>query len=147
LLLNSLIQISEDVIERVLYIQDDRCYLIDIGKNKMPIVRSCRVLEEWLLEVTVTVLDKDPVSKIIDEDRLSIAERDGREKAWDIVKDIVEKEPEIYYSENRKELVESISSIHNVHINTVNRYLKKYWRYGKTKDALLPKYSNSGCRG
>ncbi|MDZ5474184.1 DDE-type integrase/transposase/recombinase [Bacillus sp. 31A1R] len=72
-----------------------------------------------------------------------------RDKSWQIIKDIVKLEPDIYEKSKRKKLIDSeviLKKKVNSH-NTVYKLLRKYWQRGKVKDSLYPNYYNSGHGG
>ncbi|MGD6834420.1 Mu transposase C-terminal domain-containing protein [Sutcliffiella halmapala] len=70
-----------------------------------------------------------------------------RDAAWAIIQDIVKKEPAIYERSFRTKLIKEVQEKHDVTYPTVRKYLYKYWSRGKTVDALLPDYKNSGAKG
>jgi len=81
------------------------------------------------------------------EETLSIKERDIRDKRWDIIKQIVEIEPEIYEKNSRMQLMRDASEISGASLRGIYRLLDCYWRSGKSKNGLLPLYSNCGAKG
>lgn len=70
-----------------------------------------------------------------------------RDRAWQVVRDLVAMEPAIYEPRRRGQLVMACMERHNVSHPTVYRYLRRYWQRGLSVDALLPDYANSGARG
>jgi len=58
-----------------------------------------------------------------------------------------EMEPSIYDSRVRGRLVQQAAERFQMHKMTVYKYLRKYWQRGKTRNALLPDYGNSGGAG
>ncbi|MFK9095166.1 Mu transposase C-terminal domain-containing protein [Bacillus salipaludis] len=72
---------------------------------------------------------------------------DIRDKAWNIIRELVNEEPAIYEKKHRSKLIKSTCDKHDVSYPTVRKYLYKYWSRGKTIDALLPDYKNSGGKG
>jgi hypothetical protein len=67
-------------------------------------------------------------------------------QAWEIIKDIVIIEPDIYISEPCGKLITDIERIHHTYHRMMYLYLRKYWQRGLIKNALLPDYSNCGER-
>lgn len=49
----------------------------------------------------------------------------NRDKAWNIICDIVEMEPDIYDERQRGKLVDGVSKKHSTHKKCVYRYLKR----------------------
>lgn len=72
---------------------------------------------------------------------------EARDVAWTIIESIVNEEPAIYEKSFRTKLVKEAQEKHQVTYPTVRKYLYKYWSRGKTIDALLPDYKNSGGKG
>jgi len=70
-----------------------------------------------------------------------------RDRAWQVVRDLVAMEPAIYEPRRRGQLVMACMERHAVSHPTVYRYLRRYWQRGLSADALLPDYANSGARG
>ncbi|GAB2869253.1 hypothetical protein GCM10027277_43010 [Pseudoduganella ginsengisoli] len=70
-----------------------------------------------------------------------------RDRAWEVVRDLVAMEPAIYEPRRRGQLVQACMAQHDVSHPTVYRYLRRYWQRGLAADALLPDYANSGARG
>lgn len=147
LLQNSLIKFVDSTTERVLFIEQGDCYMIDVFSNKMPVRRTVEEIEALVLDGKAVLLEEDPYSKLVLESELSVAERNGRDVAWSTIKEIVGNEPAIYYSKDRRKMIEEQSAKHEIHPNTINRYLKRFWVGGKVKNALIPAYANSGAKG
>lgn len=72
---------------------------------------------------------------------------EARDVAWTIIESIINEEPAIYEKSFRTKLVKEVQEKHQVTYPTVRKYLYKYWSRGKTIDALLPDYKNSGGKG
>ena len=85
--------------------------------------------------------------QIRDEATLTDSERNHRDRIWDMMKGAFELEPDIYTVKGRGALVKSISEKYGINKSNLYRYLDKYWRCGKTKNAFLPKYYNCGGKG
>lgn len=67
-----------------------------------------------------------------------------RNRSWEIVKDIVSKEPDIYDPGTRIPLLQEASVLHGIHVNNIYKLLGRYWKRGKIPDAFLPDYYNVG---
>ncbi|MCI0766430.1 Mu transposase C-terminal domain-containing protein [Bacillus sp. TL12] len=72
---------------------------------------------------------------------------EARDTAWEIIKTVVENEPNVYEKLFRTKLIREVCVNHNISYPAIRKYLYKYWSRGKTIDALLPDYKNSGARG
>jgi hypothetical protein len=81
------------------------------------------------------------------EESLSVKERESRDKNWNLIHSIVTNEPDIYEKQKRSQLLKNVSEISGVKVNNIYTLLDRYWRSGKSKNGLLPQYSNCGARG
>jgi hypothetical protein len=81
------------------------------------------------------------------EETIGIKEREYRERRWDLIREIVEREPEIYEKNVRSRLLREVSDNKHTTINNIYKLLDDYWRSGKSKNGLLPSHSNCGARG
>ncbi len=156
LYVNDLIEWIDDVketkVERIIWV--DKNYVIafvfDINTNKgVPCAKRISEIEEAIVEGVALKLKSDPWLKIVKENNLSNKEIEIRDRTWNIIADLVKQEPDIYDRKLRGSLVvEAIArSQKKVAKKTVYSYLRKYWQRGKTKNSLLPDYSNSGGKG
>lgn len=69
------------------------------------------------------------------------------EKSWEQIKDLVTDEPNIFETSYLNKKCKAVSEQYNVSRHTVKRNIFNYWRNGKTKYAILPKYYLSGGKG
>jgi len=81
------------------------------------------------------------------EESVSIKERLYRDKNWSVIREIVDKEPEIYEKHQRSQLLRRASEMSGIKANNIYAFLDRYWRAGKSKNGLLPLYSNCGAKG
>lgn len=134
---------------RVLYISDtpdQPCWWIDMdSKSNIPKAVSADDLLEGI--------DAHSLEPVIDTSRMddrkapSPAMIHRRDSAWRLIQGIVDKEPEIYEPNQRMILLQQTEKKTGVAINNLYRHLGRYWKGGKTKDALLPRYERCGrCR-
>ncbi len=139
-------------VERIVWIDENYivAFVFDINTNKgLPAPRRISEIEEAISEGLALKLKSDPWLTIVKEDNLSKKELKIRDRAWKLVADLVEQEPEIYDRKIRGSLVTNViaQSEEKIIKKTIYNYLRKYWQRGKTKNALLPDYSNSGGKG
>jgi hypothetical protein len=121
--------------------------LIDVDDPKaLPFKRKVSDLKEEVIQDALNKTKQEAflngVHQEINESSLAI-----REKAWSLIKDIVNKEPDIFDSEKRGGMVNEIMEKYKTTKPTVYKYLRRYWQRGKTPNALLPDYKKSGGRG
>jgi len=81
------------------------------------------------------------------EATLSEKERSIRDNRWSKIRYIVANEPDVYERRKRSQLVQNAAKQNEVSIEQLYKLLDLYWRYGKSKNALLPAYSNCGAKG
>ncbi|MDT0163537.1 Mu transposase C-terminal domain-containing protein [Bacillus sp. AG4(2022)] len=153
LVVNNLISFTdsenEKVVERVLWVnkEHDYGYFFNIHTTSLPYERNISEVEEGLNKGSIILVEKDPFSRLINENDIPEKHLSLRNSTWEIIKDIVKLEPFVYHPAERRKLILKKSEAHNIHESTVIRYLKKYWQRGKTKNALLPDYYLCGGKG
>lgn len=69
-----------------------------------------------------------------------------RDRAWDLIRDAVTDEPDIYDQKKRRKILLGIEAATGTKVPNLYKYVGKYWRYGKVPDALLPDYAACGKR-
>ena len=82
-----------------------------------------------------------------DERMLTDAERNHRDRIWNMMQGTVEYEPDIYDAKTRGTMLRIIAEEYGVERSNLYNYLDRYWRSGKTKNAFLPKFHNRGGKG
>ena len=121
--------------------------MINVNLNAFPYSRLLSDIEESIKQGIAFIETDDAFGRIINEEDISEKDKEVRDKAWEIISEIVCLEPLIFIPKERRNLIKKVSALHNVHENTVVKYLKKYWKRGKTKNALLPDYYQCGGKG
>lgn len=148
---------SQKRIERILHIEPDRECLavaIDIFDPKaLPVWQSVHDLEAALEVNELQILAEDPRKCFLGcEDALSEMQRQYRDRAWGIIRELVEDEQgnprtAIFVRKQRGLMVSRQAQAMSVTEQTIYRYLRKYWQYGQTRNALLPAYEQCGGKG
>ncbi|RTQ93701.1 Mu transposase C-terminal domain-containing protein [Lysinibacillus telephonicus] len=98
----------------------------------------------------VTLLKEDPYFRHVYEEDLSGAEKQRRDRAYEIITYVlqqVEHEEQIYLRKYRQKVINHSVSVFQVSKNTIKDYLIKYWKGGKVRNALLPNFYNCGAKG
>ncbi len=148
---NSLIEWKHEIgnpsIERMLWLDDEIAYVIDIKKNKIPYIRRLKDIEDALEEDKAEIKEEDKLIVISKEEDIPEKHKEIRDKAWEIIREMVDKEPEIFKSNFRRRLISRASENYGVSESWIMEYLKRYWKRGKTRNALLPDYRNCGAKG
>ena len=135
--------------ERILWMDylNDIVFVINVNDNNLPIRRKISEIEEQLKSNNVFIENNDPFFRIQEEEKLTDKDIYMREEAWNYLKDIIKSEPDIYQSKLRSKLISEIAHKKNTHRNSIVKYLKRYWKRGMCKNALLPDYSMCGGAG
>ena len=157
LAINNLIQyVSEEddeiIVLRLLYVDNinDIAFVIDINAVKgLPEFQRYSRLAQDLADKRAIINSDDPWARIVSENELSEKDREIRDRAWAIIKDLAkpENEPDVYYKKVRGKLVLEAARKHNTTPTTVYKYWRKFLQRGKVINALLPDYQNSGGAG
>lgn len=148
-LISNITEDNQKVVERLLWLDSTKeiGFFININSNELPYAKSIVEIEIGISESRITLESQDPFYRIINDEDIPDKHLKVREKAWEVIKDIIILEPMIYDPSERRKLILKVCSKFNVHESTVMRYLKKYWQRGKTKNALLPDYYMCGGKG
>jgi hypothetical protein len=84
---------------------------------------------------------------ILKEEDIPEKHKKMRDNAWKVIKDMVAWNQKFFslISEGRQFV--RLLRIHNISELWVFEYLKRYWKRGKTPNALIPDYRNCGGKG
>ena len=98
---------GEERIERILWFdkEEDIIFLIDVKENNMPIKYSMSYIEDMLKLENIAFELSDKYINILKEEEIPTLYIQYRDKAWDVIKPIVEKEPYVYISKERRQLI------------------------------------------
>jgi hypothetical protein len=152
---NSIIELLDldlktEKIIRVLWIspsQED-IYVVEINDHKrmtLPFAIKYKDLFSDLEDDRARIVNVDPDLRLISPDPAYLEKyKKDRDNNWNIIKDIVCQEPDIYISEFRGALVKETKEKTGKAKKEIYKSLKKYWFYGKTKNALLKNYFDCG---
>lgn len=99
------------------------------------------VKEKLMIGTMEKVADSQTVPSDADLSQKCISRRD---RAWNLIRHVVTKEPDIYIASKRAELLKLIEDASGVKMNNLYGYLGKYWRSGFQPNALAPDYRNCG---
>ena len=145
-------ELETDQIIRVLWISPgkEEVYVVNITDKKnmrYPYSIKFQELSIDLEEGRAKVLEFDPDLRLISPDEEYLQRyKANRDTNWEVIKDIVNQEPKIYLSEYRGSLVEETKERTGRSKKEIYRLLKRYWFYGKTKNALLNNYFDCGVK-
>lgn len=132
---NSLIEWKDGTestsIERLLWMDDEIAYVIDLNKNKVPYIRRIEDIEVALAEDKAEIIKEDKYIVVLREEDIAEKHKVIRDKAWNIVKDMVDKEPDIYQASFRRKLIKKASENYGISEFWILEYLKRYWKREK----------------
>ncbi|WP_371365932.1 Transposon Tn7 transposition protein TnsB [Sporomusa rhizae] len=147
---NDIFKWADGTTERLLWTDGEIGYFINVLANKgIPMKKT---ISEYLLgieEQRVIKVEQDPMARSYPEDKIPDNYKMVRSSAWEVIQELVspQNEPEIYHRSTRGKLINQTAERHGVQRKTVYKYLRKYWQRGRTLNALLPDYFNSGANG
>lgn len=138
-------------IERILWISPDKTKVVVINiddLNHLPDFREFDQVIDSLENGLARKLEVDPYTKFISPNEQFLKKHQKlRDEAWGIISNIVDKEPDIYDSRRRGEIIAEVCKETGQHKRAVYRQLKRYWIRGKVINALLPEFGNCGSPG
>jgi hypothetical protein len=148
--INALIRsIADDAVYRILWLneKDDILYLFNLETQVMPSAVRYSDIEKRIAENELHCEATDPYIKAMREHEIPDNSKKARNQIWEIVSDLVLCEPDIYNKNKRGKLVSKKNAESGKTVAAIHRYLKRYWLYGKTKNAFLPQYEKRGGKG
>jgi len=134
---------------RILWLDSPIVYIIDIDDRNdkaLPFKRLIREIQEDLIEDRLHKIKEDPYFSIVQQTPSEI-NRSIRDKAWEMIKDLIRDEPQIYDKTYRTVKMKDVQKNFQISYPGLRKYLRKYWQRGKTPNALLPDYHRSGAKG
>lgn len=147
---NTLIRDNQDKSEyRILYLADTDggslgYWIGTTGKSNIPVSFKKEDILEGLSSGRYESLVDTTLLGSLDEAGLSAAQKRVRDAAYASISGIVSKEPDIYDARKRTELLKDAEEKTGVRLNNLYRYLGKYWKGGKQRNALIPDFKNCG---
>lgn len=135
---------------RVLWIAADnyQVVIINLSGQTMPEVRDLSDLQQEFTSGLALKLTDDPFSKLVNPPEEFLAKHKHiRDSAWDIIKDLVSNEPDIYRPDKRGLLIMDKAKELGKHKRVIYRHIKNFWTKGKIANALLPEFDKCGGRG
>lgn len=142
--------IDSEEIHRVILINnvEKKLYLYDCTASEkcFPMLFEIDSIVQKIKVKSILILDEDPYDINLEENQLSIKEKELREKAWNAIKDIAATE-DILDPVLRNILVKTTMRKHGVSRPSVYTWLRKYWKHALNANALLPYYENCGAPG
>lgn len=141
---NCLLRDSDGMEYRVLYLdrKQDVAYIFNLrNANALPDIRKLMELEAAVASGIMQIANDD---YCMIEQGLTEAEKKVRDHMWGLLSPVFLKEPDIFERKGRGRLIGAMVRETELTKMTIYKYLRKYWKYGKNKNALLPDYRNCG---
>lgn len=142
---------QQPLLERVLWIEPsgEAVFVISIFNPKsLPIMRLRSEIDEALQQEHAIRRTVDPYAALatmhVDAPVKHLEIRDG---LWKRIENLVAQQPDIYLEEKRKRLILNDPEASQGSISKAYDCLRKYWKRGMIKNALLPDYRNCGASG
>lgn len=154
----SVIQWTEDFVrdkfERILWIdRSDNLVVLfpltpEVTEGTFPIYVPLSEIEEAVEMGNAIIRTVDPYTRNFSSDS-DFVKKHGktRDEAWNKIKDLVLNEPDIYNPEKRGTLFKEAIAEKKISSRTLYKSCRKYWRYGKIPNALLPLMDKCGAPG
>lgn len=120
----------------------------DLKEKRMPIIIKYVVLTEEIAGGKSRIIEFDEDIQLLspDEDYLE-KYRENRNRRWELIKEIAQREPDIYISKTRGKLLKEAHLATGKPIKVIKDYLLKYWFHGKSINGLLDNYLSCGGPG
>ena len=147
---NNIFQMADsEHLYRLLWISEDgmTAYIFNMNTLEIPPQILCSEIIQQVSDGAACLQTSDPYIVVIAESDLSDNEKSTRNKIWELMKDLVLAEPQIYDKKQRNKLITEAATLSGKPRMTYYRYLKQYWKRGKTKNAFIPDYHSRGGKG
>ena len=124
--------------------------------NAFPERAPAQPLIEMLSKGEAVLMEHDPYLPTVAEAALSASRKRVRDRAWALIKPLVENVPNIFSEERRgkliQDLVEAARNGKNPNVKKTTKksiygYLRRFWQRGMVPNAVLADYQNSGAKG
>lgn len=137
--------------ERILWIDNSNkeCITIDINKDNekaKPQLVQLDQLQHLFQDGCLEVIKADPYKRFYSEEDLSEASVKIRDERWNLIKDLVKREPDIYVEPTHR-IIKEVFMDEKVPVSSIYRFLRIFWQRGMVKNALLPDYHSCGGKG
>ena len=139
-----------DRIDRIVWIDPARTYLytFDMGdKTALPVKRNYNEIIAALNRAEVLVITQDNRYLLQPEEYFSEKQRQRRDANWALIEPIVHADDEAaFIPQERGKLIEAVAKQTGRAKRLIYEYLRRYWREGQVKNALIPRFDQSGLK-
>ncbi len=133
---------------RVLWSNREVIFWIDIDDdNALPKVSPRKEFEHLMADGQLLSITDPHLNIALNSPESDSRAEEVQNRAWEAIKDIVIKEPEIYQRKERGPLFTVVLDRSGVTKQTVYRWFRRYWQFGKCKNALSGRYDLCGAPG
>jgi putative transposase len=137
--------------ERILWMNREKDLVVTISiidEKGLPKFKSVEAMELEIKQGSLLKREYDPYSTfMVPDDKLSEKEIQVRDNAWEVIKGLVELEPNIYNPSERYQMIKRVCHETGKGKNLIYKYLHYYWTGGKMVNALLPRFRKCGGPG
>ncbi|WP_051556554.1 Mu transposase C-terminal domain-containing protein [Alkalihalobacterium bogoriense] len=150
--INMLIQYKYDSnrIERVIWINEQyqSCFLVNIFDNSLPFEREIVEIKSLFKNKEIMLVEKDPFAVMHSDSGVSEKALKLQEQSWKVINNLlVNGVGNLLISKERNKLINKVAKDMKISKKSVLKYLKRYWKRGMNKNALLPDFANCGGKG
>jgi hypothetical protein len=142
--------VDENRTERVLWIDRSECgyVMIDIGGSSVvPVFRRIEEVSQLLAVKLAREVPEDPWMVLNNEASLPQAHKERRDKAWAMIRPLIDQQPAIFNAKERGRIVCRLVAETGANRPNLYRLLRRYWQRGLTRNAVLPDFNRCGGRG
>lgn len=152
LLLESLEKSSaEPCVQRILWIDPSGADVVTFDvtdPNALPVWRKAKEITEEISNGQMKALDRDDFSPRGTDEQFSESRKKARDRAWAVIEEVVNQHfLELLNPKTRGPLIVVVAERHGCRRETVYDYLRRFWRGGQTRNALLPRFNLCGGPG
>ncbi|MAR92592.1 MAG: transposase [Pseudomonadales bacterium] len=133
---------------RILWSSHKVIVWIDIDdENALPIISPREEFEHLMAKGDLVSITDPYISIALTFPKEGSRAEEIQNRAWDAIKDIVVKEPEIYQRNPRGQFIVAVIENTGSTKQTVYRWFRRYWQFGKCKNSLSGRYDLCGGKG
>lgn len=133
---------------RVLWSNPQAIYWIDIDdESALPQISPRAELEHLMANGEMKTIEDPYVKMALNSPKEGSKAKEVQDRAWNSIKNIVSREPEIYERKSRGSLLNLVLKNTGATKQTVYRWLRRYWQFGMCANALSGRYDLCGGSG
>lgn len=133
---------------RILWSNPEVVFWIDIDdEGALPEVSTKSDFEHLLARVDLKAISDPYINLYMNPAKEGSKAELVQRRAWSAIKDIVKVEPDIYQRSTRGPLLQQVLVQTKSTKQTVYRWLRRYWQFGKCENALSGRYDLCGGPG